>query len=389
MKKELLKLFLLLLLASHVTLYTFNEVAASIYEKAGTVGAQFLKIGVGARPAALGDSYGAVTGDANTLFWNPAGMADIDNPVLSLYHNRWIAGINRQSVAFAYPTPWGVWGGGLQYLYMDELIGRDEDGEESIPRFKSYNMAALISYSQRIDQWIEAGAGLRVGLNFKIIYEQIAEASASGFALDIGGLFAFGERWSNFNGLTAGFSVKNLGTKLKLINESYALPLNLKLGLAYRFFSKKAMATVDINKFSDTGFQMGWGFEYQLYETLQVRAGYFKKEDLGKGIRLGMGFKIGEWSFDYAYVPMGKLEDTHRMNLNIRFGQEKKRKMGQKQVKEEPRATVQTQEQEGAAVRQVQDQSSSPLEMDTELERVRLLRQAVEGLMGLILNVSQ
>ena len=40
----------------------------------GTAGFQFLKLGVGARPVAMGSAYTAVADDANALFWNPAGL---------------------------------------------------------------------------------------------------------------------------------------------------------------------------------------------------------------------------------------------------------------------------------------------------------------------------
>jgi len=43
----------------------------------GTTGAQFLKLGIGARPAALGESFTGVADDINSLYWNPAGLAEI------------------------------------------------------------------------------------------------------------------------------------------------------------------------------------------------------------------------------------------------------------------------------------------------------------------------
>ena len=43
--------------------------------KAGITGAAFLKVPVGARAAALGSAYTTIEGDANQLFWNPAGIS--------------------------------------------------------------------------------------------------------------------------------------------------------------------------------------------------------------------------------------------------------------------------------------------------------------------------
>ena len=48
---------------------------AQIFEKVGTLGGQSLKIGVGARAAAMGDAYVALSDDATAVYWNPAGLA--------------------------------------------------------------------------------------------------------------------------------------------------------------------------------------------------------------------------------------------------------------------------------------------------------------------------
>ena len=44
--------------------------AAQIFEKVGTFDGQFLKIGVGARAAAMGGAFVGVADDATALFWN-------------------------------------------------------------------------------------------------------------------------------------------------------------------------------------------------------------------------------------------------------------------------------------------------------------------------------
>ena len=51
---------------------------ADIFEKVGTFGGQFLKIGVGARAAGMGGAYVAMTDDATAVFWNAAGIARVE-----------------------------------------------------------------------------------------------------------------------------------------------------------------------------------------------------------------------------------------------------------------------------------------------------------------------
>ena len=46
-------------------------------QRAGISTAQFLKIGVGSRATAMGESFVAIANDASALYWNPAGLSSI------------------------------------------------------------------------------------------------------------------------------------------------------------------------------------------------------------------------------------------------------------------------------------------------------------------------
>jgi len=61
----------------------------------GTTGANFLKIGVGARAAAMGDAFTVIVDDSTSLYWNPAGLIRIKERQLSATYNTWFAGINQ------------------------------------------------------------------------------------------------------------------------------------------------------------------------------------------------------------------------------------------------------------------------------------------------------
>src|SRR5258706_16240847 len=78
--------------------------AANIFEKVGTFDGQFLKIGVGARAAAMGGAFVGVADDASSRFWNAAGIARIDpeKSELSLNHANCPAEMSFDQVGYVF-----------------------------------------------------------------------------------------------------------------------------------------------------------------------------------------------------------------------------------------------------------------------------------------------
>ncbi|MFQ6002820.1 MAG: hypothetical protein ACE5KJ_03655, partial [Candidatus Zixiibacteriota bacterium] len=56
----------------------------------GTTGADFLKISVGARQAAMGGAFGGVADDATAIYWNPGGLGYADRWNITMAGNRWL-----------------------------------------------------------------------------------------------------------------------------------------------------------------------------------------------------------------------------------------------------------------------------------------------------------
>ena len=69
----------------------------------GTAGAQFLKIGPGARVDSLGGAFGAIANDVTTIYWNPAGLSQLKKTSFSDTHTIWLADVRYNYFAFATP----------------------------------------------------------------------------------------------------------------------------------------------------------------------------------------------------------------------------------------------------------------------------------------------
>src|ERR1041384_41659 len=91
-----------------ITLLSSGILNAS--SKVGTSGAQFLKIGAGARPTAMGDSFVGVADDINAIYFNPAGLSLLDRPELTAMHTQYFEGFKYEFGAFAAPTTVGTFG---------------------------------------------------------------------------------------------------------------------------------------------------------------------------------------------------------------------------------------------------------------------------------------
>ena len=87
----------------------------------GTAGAQFLKIGPGARVDSLGGAFGALANDVTTIYWNPAGLSQIKELSFSDTHTIWLADIRYNYLAFATPIEQvGTLGASVTFLNVPD-----------------------------------------------------------------------------------------------------------------------------------------------------------------------------------------------------------------------------------------------------------------------------
>lgn len=277
--------------------------------QAGTSAAQFLRLGSGARATALGDAYSSVVEDATSIYWNPAGLAAIEDSALSVMHASYIDSSALESASFARRMAGGVIGAGLQYFTAGKIAGLDTAGQAS-GNFTPNDLSIGVGYARKLG-WLSAGGA------FKLIRSQIVD-SAQTFALDFGAQAPVGKR------LKLGAAVSNLGGRLKYEQESHPLPLIARLGGAVKLFDPLAL-TADVIMPKDGSAAFAAGTEYLLLPgRLALRAG-MNTSTLGQsgglsGFCSGLGFMMDRYSIDYAVVPFGSLGLGHRFSLNVRLG---------------------------------------------------------------------
>ena len=78
---------------SYFRVFILNIFFASIIlsqTNVATTAASFLEIGSGAKSLSMGGAFVSVANDVSALYWNPAGIVNIDRPSVQFYHSPWL-----------------------------------------------------------------------------------------------------------------------------------------------------------------------------------------------------------------------------------------------------------------------------------------------------------
>ena len=282
----------------------------------GTSAFQFLQLGVGARPAAMGEAFAGVAGDVNSVYWNPAGLAGLARRELSVTHAQWFGDITYSNLACALPVKGGTVGAAFNVLNTGDIRKADNTGLRLSDSYDMSDVMGLVSYARGFDK-------LALGANLKFISSRIEEESAHSFAADIGALYSgFSPRGRR---LDLGLAVQNLGTNASYVAEAAPLPVIVRAGAALQLY-KNLLVVSDLN-YAEKELHVHAGAEYtRAFGTVVVaaRAGY--KDDTIKelgalsGLTAGLGLKWKAYQLDYAWNSFTDLGSANRISLGIGFG---------------------------------------------------------------------
>lgn len=290
----------------------------------GVTSSNFLKMGVGPRPVALGESFVGLADDINAITYNPAGLAGLADQELSMMHNEYFEGVRQEWVAYALPTAaYGTFAFSANMVNVDRFPAFDEF-DRPFGETSASDQAFQIAYARR------AGSIVHLGTAAKYLRSRLSEHWSSGFAFDAGIAIDLAA------GLRFGASVLNGGPAVTFIEESYPLPLMGKAGVSYSPFaaSKRHRLTVIADgTFPREGFPyVSGGVEWALGNAVALRMGGRQNQDEGPGFAVGAGIFLNrarphgpELDVDYAYVGYGDIGHVHRFSLTFKFGRPKER----------------------------------------------------------------
>lgn len=311
---------------------------AADYTKTGSVGAQFLKVGVGARYQGMGEASVAMVDDAYSLYWNPAGLANIDGTDISFTNVNWITDISLNFVSLGTRVEdFGTIGFAATLLSMGDMEVTTVDQPDGTGEmFSATSFALSAGYARYLTNRLAFGAAI------KYIYEKIYRESAGGFAFDFGTQLHTG-----FRSLRIGMNISNLGPEMEFSGpdlditfegdggtttggnidvNAYDIPLTFRLGLAFDFVNNldnRWTFAMEAKHPNDNEQQAALGTEYCFQQRYFLRAGYklnYEEQGLtfGGGLRAPLG-ESSELVLDYAWSDFGRLESVHRFSLGFKF----------------------------------------------------------------------
>lgn len=293
---------------------------AQIFEKVGTLGGQSLKIGVGARAAAMGDAYVAISDDATAVYWNPAGIARMSGQSISLNHTSWPANILFDQAAYVFSIKWipGMLGVNVRALTMSRDVVRTTYLPEGTgDTFDAGEWAYGLSYARALTDKFSAG--------FSVNYVQtgLDDVKGSSTTFDFGTLYDVGVL-----GAKIGMSIQNIGSEMTFIEEKVKMPVFFRVGGSFDVMQQgenRLIAAAEFTHPPDNSEKLNLGAEYGFHDYLFVRGGYKLNYDT-EGLTAGFGVKFpltivksSVARLDYAYQDMNFLGTTHRVSVNVGF----------------------------------------------------------------------
>ncbi len=309
-------------------------------------------IGTGARTLGLGRAFVAIADDVNTVFYNPAGLGQIDRfQAMSMANSSLLLGeLKYTTGAFVAPLGFGTFGMGVISKRIEDIPLLSADAVDSNGRPDPDQVAygyyeenvSLLSYGIDIGTasqfMLLKNLSLGVTLkNFKKYgrgeNELLDEASAQGYDLDLG-------MRSNLNeDVSVGLAMRNVldhqqggggGSLVWKTGEKEGIMAVYTAGFGCKMYDDQLIVAADVDVF-ERGLRPSLGHagvEWRIAKILALRFGWDQIEApktnkskcmVDNIMPLGVGITYFGFSADYAYYPAYNIEGNATHFFSVSF----------------------------------------------------------------------
>lgn len=279
MTKIIIKITKICLVLITVMLVFSNNVYAQVFEE----------IPIGGRQMGMGEAGVAEAFDANAIFWNPAGLTQLNGQMLATMHQ-------------------DIYGIGVPYDYISFIKAKQKNSATGF-FLSRVNYASALDFDWTEDTLLFSYAGvlntektLSYGINFKYLRVRVPSAgSGNGFGMDIGFLYKLSDK------IKIGLMARDPFTTISYsTGNSETLSPHYTLGFNYKYNPVTTMVfdLKDIAAEDPYNLTARFGIERWLDEAIALRLGYIMSDtEEESGFTSGLGLVLGPWKIDYAYDP--------------------------------------------------------------------------------------
>lgn len=333
-----LKVFILTI----ISFIFFAGLSYSQNNDAGTSTANFLKIGVGARPMAMGDATTAAITSPEAMYWNVAALSRVNNSFAVTFSTMdWLVSTRNSYFAAALNlSDIGMLGVDIQYLDYGKIEETTVYNQHGTGRYYTANDIEIgLGYARNLTD--------RFAFGFKVKYlsENIADASAGAFGFDVGAIF----RTTFFNNnLRLAAVISNFGTTMEFtgsdLSVTYSVPDNpsnkqipanlstikwdipllFRFGISNYFINSdkwSLLVAYDILDSRDYDVRHNVGAEIGFDHLVYLRGGYkFNYSEASYTLGLGLDFSQmlnNDIKLDYSYIDYGVFNGLNQFTLNV------------------------------------------------------------------------
>jgi hypothetical protein len=306
-----------------------------------------MNIGVDAAALGMANAMTASTNDVNSGYWNPAGLAHLEDHQIALMHANYFANIAKYDyIAYANTIDnESAWGISLIRFGVDDILNTTEliDSQGNIDYnrislFSTADYGVTFSYARKLQV-----PGFQYGVNAKVIRRIIGKfASSWGFGFDAGLQFERND-WKfglMLRDITTTYNIWNIneaeykkiadaipGQNQELPESTEITAPKAQLGLSKKFiirYDYSILAAANINmQFAKTNdilstdfvsIDPALGFEFGYTNLVFLRAGVGNFQNIqqidntqkvGFQPNIGLGFNYKGIQIDYALTNLG------------------------------------------------------------------------------------
>lgn len=304
-----------------MTLLIFTLTAIPAQQYAGDP----LRIGTGARALGMGSAFVAVSDAAPSLYWNTAGLTQVQRTELHAQHaERYGGSVNHDNIVLATPTTVGVFAIGLERVGVSGItLSTLEDPASPVG---PGNRPLPGSTTSTADYTVSAGYGrvirdnLSVGAALKLVWRNLSSGNGTGYGIDLGLQYTPAARWR------LGLVLRD-ATRTRITFDSGArddITPTVNIGAAYthplpRMSGSLLLATAillneDVSAVED-GQRLRAGLEYRHQSGVSGRLGMEGNHfTAGAGIEPADRIRV-----DLAFLQNGELDNTYRLSASLYF----------------------------------------------------------------------